>query len=151
MSGWTSQSDQSVRSYRESALSLLPLLEPLIGGTLSGGSIAVTRGESAFGEPARADASSSLCGPNVGLERSERAVTSASSFRRASSSLSNLSEQILAAARESWSAENSLAPEDFDVETAAVPDAHREEQKEIRRAPECAVVKQEHGRKLGYD
>lgn len=59
-----------------------------------GSSTWLTFGERALvesvGDPATVERSSSLCGLSRGLERSERDVASASSFRRASSSFSNL-------------------------------------------------------------
>lgn len=92
------------RSLRvsESALSLLSELDVRLTSPLKTDGI-VSSGSSTWLMPgvatlllrpddgATAVRSSSLCGPRVGLERSERdAVASASSFRSASSSRSNL-------------------------------------------------------------
>lgn len=80
---------------------------------------------------------------SVGLERPERAVTSASSLRRASSSRSNLQckhrcqNQAIEYRAE---AEYVLATEHLDVETSSVPDTHAKDKYKERATPEGAVV-----------
>ena len=129
----------------------LPLDPALSGGTLSGGSTGATMGERALGEPARVDTSSSLNGPRVGLERSERAVTSASSLRRASSSRSNLESFGVKKRISREYGKDALAAEDLDVEATAIPYADGEEKQHVCRAPEGTVIEEEDRGKFGDD
>ena len=90
-----------------------------------------------FGEPATVERSSSLWGPNVGLEWEDRdAVASASSLRRASSSRSNLEDPLVKLEDQGIENENVLATEDFDVEPSAIPNTHREDEQKESATPE---------------
>jgi hypothetical protein len=73
-------------------------------------------------------------------------VASASSFRNASSSLSNLecSYQKVCIIE----GKGALSTKDLDVESPAVPHAHSEDAEQIYSAPQWAVIKHKHSREL---
>lgn len=95
------------------------------------------------------NSSSSVMIP-FGLERPERAVASASSFRSASSSFSNLPCRELEYTIQ-FELKHSLAAENLNIETSAIPNAHREDRHQEHVAPKRTVIEDVHRGKLCQD
>ena len=83
----------------------------------------------------------------VGLDRPDRAVASASSFRNVSNSRSNLN--IYYTRKKGEMLQYALATENFNVETPTVPYAHSKYEYEEGATPKWAVIEEENRWQFG--